>query len=249
MEKINLYGFMIANIYKDELLGFIDEYSIILPLNLDVMYKLKNDKEFYQLFMKNKEQTLLVLDSNVIRLAMKPFGIKFKSVLSGSEIFPKLCVDNRLNRKIFLMGAEEGVAKSAKEYLDATVPNHNVVAYYSPSIGFEEEEAELEKIRDMVKTSSATFIGVALGAPKQEKWCFKEYEKFGANTRFMCIGATLDFMSGNIGRCPSYISGIGMEWLYRLLREPKRLFARYVVQGIPFFIGLLCHTAMNRKSV
>ena len=74
-----------------------------------------------------------------------------------------------------------------------------------------------------------------MGAPKQEQWIYKYKDKLPNIEIFLAIGATIDFEAGNIKRAPKIMSDLGFEWLYRLLSEPKRLWKRYLVEGLPFF--------------
>ncbi|NER31345.1 MAG: WecB/TagA/CpsF family glycosyltransferase, partial [Symploca sp. SIO1C4] len=74
-----------------------------------------------------------------------------------------------------------------------------------------------------------------VGAPKQEKWICKYKSKLPQIKIFMAIGATIDFEAGNINRAPKWVSEVGMEWLYRLLSEPQRLWKRYLVDDPLFF--------------
>ena len=78
-------------------------------------------------------------------------------------------------------------------------------------------------------------LAVGVGAPKQEKWILK-YKDLMPNVKiFMAIGATIDFEAGNVKRAPQWMSRYGLEWLYRLLSEPSRLWKRYLVDDLPFF--------------
>lgn len=142
---------------------------------------------------------------------------------------------NNLNCKIFLLGAAEGVAKKAMENINRRVGRQIVVGAHSPSYGFEKNEQECEELIHIVNESGATVLLVGVGAPKQEKWIAKYRSRMSGVKLFMALGATIDFEAGNIKRAPKIIQILAMEWFYRFLKEPKRLFRRYFIDDIQFF--------------
>ena len=111
-----------------------------------------------------------------------------------------------------------------------------VIAAHSPSIGFENKEDECEEIVELINTSGATVLAIGVGSPKQEMWIAK-YKKQLKNIKiFLAVGATIDFEAGNVERSPRWMSEIGFEWLYRLLKEPRRLWKRYLLDAVPFVL-------------
>ena len=136
---------------------------------------------------------------------------------------------NNPNCKIFLLGAAEGVAKKAMENINRRVGRQIVVGAHSPSYGFEKNEQECEELIRIVNESGATVLLVGAGAPKQEKWIAKYRSRMSGVKLFMALGATIDFEAGNIKRAPRIFQILAMEWFYRFLKEPKRLFRRYFI--------------------
>ena len=110
-----------------------------------------------------------------------------------------------------------------------------VVGAHSPSFGFEKHEDECEELVRIVNESGANVLLVGVGAPKQEKWIMKYRDKMPEVKVFMALGATIDFEAGTLKRAPKIWQKIGMEWLYRCMKEPKRLFKRYFVDDMQFF--------------
>jgi len=100
--------------------------------------------------------------------------------------------------------------------------------------GFFDKVNENENILQMINESKADILLVAFGAPYQEKWINSNFSKLNP-TILMGVGGLFDFYSGNIKRAPDWMREIGMEWLYRFSREPKRMWKRYFV-GNPVFI-------------
>jgi exopolysaccharide biosynthesis WecB/TagA/CpsF family protein len=161
--------------------------------------------------------------------------------IPGSDFFGEYCQYHREHPEItvFLLGAMPGVAEQAMHRLNARLGRNMVVAAHSPSFGFEKNPAECESIIAMVNASKATVLAVGVGAPKQEKWIMQWRQQMPAVRVFMGIGATIDFEAGNIPRAPVWMNRVGLEWAFRLLREPKRLWRRYMVDDLPFFWLLL----------
>ena len=133
--------------------------------------------------------------------------------------------------KVFLLGAGPGVAEKARQTLNADAGREIVVGAHSPSFNLLSDENESDEIIAMIKRSGATALAVGLGAPKQEIWIARHRHKLPEVQRFMAVGATLDFEAGRVKRAPRWISRLGLEWMFRLVMEPRRLWRRYLVQG------------------
>jgi N-acetylglucosaminyldiphosphoundecaprenol N-acetyl-beta-D-mannosaminyltransferase len=133
------------------------------------------------------------------------------------------------------LGAAEGVAIKAMEKINAKVGRDIIVGAHSPSFGFEQNELECDTIVKLINNSEATVLVVGVGAPKQEKWIFKYKSQLKGVDLFMPLGATIDFEAGNVKRAPKIFQEFGFEWLYRLYKEPKRLWKRYLIDDMPFF--------------
>jgi exopolysaccharide biosynthesis WecB/TagA/CpsF family protein len=182
-----------------------------------------------------------VCDSKIIQYASYFLGTPIQEKISGSDLFPAFYQYNRDNTdvKIFLLGGQEGVGYQARININKKVGRRIVVEVYSPSFGFEKNEAECQRIVEKIRSSGATVLAVGVGAPKQEKGIFK-YKSYLPNVKiFLPIGAAIDFEAGRISRAPKWVSAIGGEWLYRLLLEPRRLWKRYLVDDLPFFFLIL----------
>lgn len=120
-----------------------------------------------------------------------------------------------------------------------------IVDEYSPPYGFESDSEECDKVVDLVNASSANVLAVCLGAPKQEKWIVTYQDRLPDVDIFMAIGAAVDFEAGCKPRAPQYVSELGLEWLYRLMCEPKRLWRRYLLSSLPF-VGLVLAEKANQ---
>lgn len=237
MNKINILNLAIDNWSKQELLDNLKSGVVFTP-NVDHLIKLQSDSEFVKSYSIGDYK---ICDSQIIMYASKFLGTPIKEKISGSDLLPAFCSYHKNNKdiKIFLLGAAQGVASKAQKMINNKVGRNIVVDSYSPPFGFEKDQAECLKIIDMINSSDATVLVIGLGAPKQEKWLYKYKDDLKFIKIFMALGATIDFEAGNVKRAPKWMSEIGLEWLFRLLCEPKRLWKRYLLDDIPFFLLIL----------
>ena len=233
MRRINLLNVSIDNLSMSEFLAELKTGVVVTP-NVDHMVKLQKDSEFRNVYKMADYRTC---DSQVLLYASRFLGTPIKERISGSDFFPEFYRYHSNNQgiKIFLLGAAAGVASQAQAKINQKVGRNIVVDSYSPSFGFEKNEKECLEIIERVNKSEATVLAIGVGAPKQEKWLYKYKEKLPNIKIFLAVGATIDFEAGNIKRSPKWMSDLGLEWLYRLLAEPRRLWKRYLMEDLPFF--------------
>lgn len=239
MEKVNILNISINNIARDELLEKLSQKGgVVFTPNVDHMMKLQNDREFYETY---HQADYRICDGQILKWSLDFLGTPVKEKISGSDLLPAFYNYNQenLNVKIFLLGGTEGVAQKAKENINKKSVREIVVAAHSPSLGFEKNEQECLEIIDAIARSEATVLVVGLGAPKQEKWIIKYKNKFSKIKIFLAVGAAIDFEAGHKKRAPKWMSEVGLETLYRLLSEPKRLWKRYIVEDPPFLLLML----------
>ena len=232
-DRINIFNVQVDNITKKELLEQFDEGVLITP-NVDHLIKLQKDKEFYDLYQKAE---FVTVDSQIVQLALKYLGTPVKEVVTGSGFFPSFYEYHKENEniKIFLLGAAPTVADIAMEKINKKVGRDIVVGAHSPSFGFEKDDKECQSIIDIINSSPATVLVVGVGAPKQEKWIYKYKDQLKTVKIHLAIGATIDFEAEKVKRAPVIMQKLALEWFYRLMKEPRRLWRRYIVEDLPFF--------------
>ncbi|MBO3459844.1 WecB/TagA/CpsF family glycosyltransferase [Aetokthonos hydrillicola Thurmond2011] len=237
MQKVKILNIEINNLSKSEFLETLRSGVVFTP-NVDHLMKLQKDSEFLEAYSISDYK---VCDSQILIYASRFLGNPLKEKISGSDFFPDFYNYHRKNEniKIFLLGAREGVATTAQTKINKKVGRDIIVGTYSPPFGFEKNEEECQKILKMINSSGATVLAIGLGAPKQEKWLYKYKNELSSIKIFMALGATIDFEAGNIKRAPKWMSQIGLEWLFRLVSEPKRLWKRYLIDDIFFFFLIL----------
>lgn len=234
LETIPILNTRVLRITQEELLSQLNNGVLVTP-NLDHLIKLQRDKKFYEAYQKAE---WVVCDSRILYFLSKLLKRSFPEAIPGSSFFTAFYEYHRGDSdcKIFLLGAREGIAKKAMERINQRMEREIVVGAHSPSFGFEKDEEECEEIVRIINESGANIVLVGVGAPKQEKWIMRWKDQMPGVKLWMALGATIDFEAGTLQRAPLFYRKIGMEWLYRFFKEPKRLFRRYFVDDTKFFL-------------
>lgn len=237
MERIKILNVALDNISQDELLKQLKKGVLVTP-NVDQIVKMQSDFEYYDIVRRAE---WCVCDSKILYLCAKIAGKSLPEAIPGSSFFPAYYEyhKNDENCKIFLLGAMDGVAQKAMERINNKVGHQMVVGAYSPSYGFEKKQEENDKIYQLINESQANVVLVGVGCPKQEKWIEKHKAQMPGVDIWMALGATIDFEAGNIKRAPMIWRKLYMEWFYRFLQEPKRMYKRYFIDDPKFFWYLL----------
>jgi len=243
LRNIYILNIKINSLSLSSLLESFKEGVLITP-NVDHIMKLQKDRDLYNIY---QQAEWIVCDSNIVQLGLKFLGKPVKEVIPGSSFFPAYYSFHKNNDdvRIFLLGAAPGVALKAKDRINSKVGREMVIGAHSPSFGFESNEKECEEIIQLINNSGATVLVVGVGAPKQEKWIYKYKDRLPYIKSFMALGATIDFEAGTLQRAPVWMQKLSLEWLYRMGKEPKRLWKRYIVDDLPFF-GLLIKEKLGK---
>ncbi|MDC8747661.1 WecB/TagA/CpsF family glycosyltransferase [Xanthomonas campestris] len=157
-------------------------------------------------------------------------GRRFAGNLNGTDLIPYLCREATQPLKFFLLGGRPGVGKTAAATLTGTL-GQQVVGMCD---GYGEFAAAGEGLAERINRSGADVLLVAFGNPLQERWILDHSEALQVPLAFG-VGALLDFLSGTAKRAPNWVRRLHMEWMYRLLNEPRRLLKRYSWDLLVFF--------------
>ncbi len=241
MEVFTLNNIRINSITKNELQKALKEVlsgetnpQIIITLNLDFLRIAGKNTDF--LHVCNNSLWNLP-DGNGITLLLKAkYSQKVKRI-TGNNLFPILLdIANQQQYRIALVGSSEKVLAKVK---DMIAKKHQWVAEnllcISPPINFEKDSGLNSRVVDDVISFKPDIVLAALGCPRQELWLWENMEKFKSKIN-VGVGAVFDFYSGVKKRSPKLFQKLFLEWLWRLLNEPGRLFKRYIILDLPFFI-------------
>lgn len=235
MSRIKFLNIEVDNLNMKESIEKIDEIvtkgkpSYVVTPNVDHIVKIEKDKEFKAVY---KDADLILTDGMPLVWISKFKGERIKEKVSGSDLFPEVCkLASSKGYKIFLLGAAEGIALKAAKNLENKYKKINIVGCYSPSYGFEKNPDEIKKIIKLINEVKPDILAVGLGAPKQEKFIYKYLKELNVPIS-LAIGASIDFEAGNVRRAPKWMQKSGLEWFYRLCKEPKRMFKRYIIDDL-----------------
>jgi N-acetylglucosaminyldiphosphoundecaprenol N-acetyl-beta-D-mannosaminyltransferase len=236
-ETVKILNVEIDNLSKHDFLSKLSHGVVFTP-NVDHLMKLQHDPEFMAAY---QQADYRVCDSQILIYASRFLGKPIKAKISGSDLFPMFCEHHKDKgqTKIFLLGGAEGIAKQAQQRINERIGRNIIIAAHSPSFGFEKNQQECQYIVDLINRSPANVLVVGVGAPKQEIWISQYRPLLPKISIFLAVGAAIDFEAGNKPRAPKLMSDLGIEWLYRLVTEPKRLWKRYLIDDLPFITLVL----------
>ncbi|MFC7371384.1 WecB/TagA/CpsF family glycosyltransferase [Fictibacillus iocasae] len=178
--------------------------------------------------------------------ALKMYGFKEQDRVDGPNLMLKLCEESAMNNfKIYLYGGTEETLKRLEFKLKSLYMGIQIVGTYSPPFRqLSEEENEL--IRNNINQSNADLVFVSLGCPKQEMWMYENSSQI--NSILIGVGAAFNFIIGEIKRPPLILQKLCLEWLFRLLYEPKRLWKRYLYNNTLYILKFISTYSRNKKK-
>ncbi|MCU0902865.1 MAG: WecB/TagA/CpsF family glycosyltransferase [Tabrizicola sp.] len=197
----------------------------IATLNLDHVVKLRRDPAFRAAYAA---QSHVVADGNPIVWLMRLAGRREVALVPGSELIaPVAALAARLKVPLAFLGSTDPVLRAAADRLRADHPGLTVAACLAPPYGFDPTSPAADALLDEIAASGARICLLALGAPKQEVLAARGFACH-PGLGFLSIGAGLDFIAGHQTRAPVWVRKVAMEWLWRMLGNPRRLARRYL---------------------
>lgn len=151
---------------------------------------------------------------------------------------------NRVGGKVMFLGSSDAVLKLIRQRVAEKYPKIEVDTYsppYKPEFSDEDNEAMISAINH----SNPDLLWIGMTAPKQEKWAYKYLDRLEVHCHIGTIGAVFDFFAGTVKRAPECWQKAGMEWLYRLLSEPRRMWRRYFIGNAKFLYYIMVEKIMG----
>lgn len=216
---------------------------LVFNLNVDICMQLIRNQIPRDIY---HGADLILVDGTPMMWAARLLGTPLPARVSGSDFVPAFCsAAASRGYRLFFLGARPGVAKRASELLTRRHPTLKVVGTYAPPLGFEHDVIENTRVIERVRGASPDVLFVALGAPKEQLW-LRQYQIALGVPVSMGIGSSLDYLAGRLMRAPVWMQRAGLEWLYRLAQEPRRLWRRYLIDDPPFAYYLLREMIQRR---
>ena len=215
----------------DSLIQAGGNHYVVTP-NSDIVVKMQDDTELKEICDK---ADLILTDGQIVVKLSRYLGNPIKERVCMTDfVWDVFDLAIKKDYKVFLFGGKEDVLFKATENIKKRLPELNIVDSYSPPFGFEKNEEMLEEANRRIKASDADILIVFLGCPKQEKFIYQNKDKYQVPIS-ITMGGCVDFIAGKVKRAPLWMQNIGLEWFYRFLQEPKRMFRRYFVDDIRIF--------------
>ena len=251
INPIEITGIPIHNLSYEDILEKIDKIvknnhkAYFATVNPEMVIEAEQNEEFFQVLQKseintsdgigilwaayylsnhkckNKIGRFFQLIVSLMAILLTPNKIRsvIHERITGVDLFPKIVErSEKKGWKIFLLGAEEGISKRVAKKMSKIYPQAQFVGYYSGSPHRHDEE----EICDYINKVNPDILFVAYGAPKQELWIHRNLFKLDSVKVTIGVGGAFDFHAGKVKRAPALMQKIGLEWLYRLIRAPKR---------------------------
>jgi len=238
--RVKLLNAEVDDITMSELLETFRE-GVILTLMVDNIVKLQKDREFYECLPRFD---VITCDSQILFRAAKWLGTPLRERVSGSDLFPLFYRKYKDDPSVtvFICGGEPGVAEIARRNVNAKVGREMVIGTNAPSFDYESKPGEIEQLIAQINESKASVLMVGLGGGRQEKFIFRYRDRLPHVKLFLPLGGTIDYEAGTIKRPPAWMTNAGLEWLYRVILEPRKRWYRYFVHQPP----VLYHLAMQK---
>jgi N-acetylglucosaminyldiphosphoundecaprenol N-acetyl-beta-D-mannosaminyltransferase len=206
----------------------------VVTVNLDFLSIADRDPEFEATL---NEADLAVADGMPLVWLSRLKGEPLDERVAGVELVMGSCrIGAQLGSKVFLLGAAPGVAEAAGARIEETYPGIRIAGTYSPPMGPLTPQ-ENQRIIDLIRLAAPDFLFVALGAPRQDLWIHENLAKLNVSVA-MGVGCVLDLLAGNVKRAPLWMQRTGLEWAFRLVHEPGRLWRRYLLNDLPLLARL-----------
>lgn len=189
------------------------------------------------------EGALLFADGSGMRLASRLAGFSLKDNVNGTDLFPLICRDAaNAGIRLALLGARPGIAQRCADNMRSQFPDLNIVWTHDGYLSADDEVEVIKAIND----SGAQILFIAMGVPAQEFWIARNANKLRVTT-LLGVGALFDFYSGTIPRAPQRMRQLGLEWIFRFIMEPRRMFVRYILGNPVFIIRVLWRRLRGQK--
>jgi N-acetylglucosaminyldiphosphoundecaprenol N-acetyl-beta-D-mannosaminyltransferase len=238
-ERSTLMGLEFDRLTEHEVVDEVlrdDGGGWVCPVNVDVLRQVVEDEEIRLLV---EDADLVVADGMPLLWASRLQRTPLPERVAGSSLtvsLPPRAAER--GRSVFLLGGNPGAADAAADALREQAPALDIAGTACPPMGFERDEAQIGELVASLRAAQPDVVFVGLGFPKQDRLIQRLRGEL-PRAWFISCGISFSFVAGEVRRAPEAIQRLGLEWVHRLLQEPRRLARRYLVLAPPFVARLL----------
>ena len=222
--RISFLNTYLDNLTAQEAKSCVDQliqtpgYNYVVTPNSDIVVKMQDDPKLLEAC---NAADLILTDGQIVVKLSKKFGMPIKERVAMTDfVWDVMDLADEKGYKVFLFGGKEDVLERATERIKAKYPKLNIVDSYSPPFGFEKNKEQLHICNVRIRESKTDILIVFLGCPKQEKFIYKNKDKYQVPIS-ITMGGCVDFIAGDVKRAPQWMQDKGLEWFYRLCRNQK----------------------------
>jgi N-acetylglucosaminyldiphosphoundecaprenol N-acetyl-beta-D-mannosaminyltransferase len=203
--------------------------TTVFTPNVDHLVLLEQNEAFRRIY---NAADLRVVDGAPVAGLLRAIGTPVPERLAGADIFDWMCaLGAEKGHRVFILGGMPDALERALENVHKRYPGI-IIDGWSPELGFEGGPDEQEALA-RIKEFAPQLLFVCFGAPRSELWIGRHRDALGTSVA-MSLGAAVDFAAGTKMRAPHFVQAMGMEWLFRLIQEPRRLWRRYLQRDLAF---------------
>ena len=251
-QRIRFLNTYIDNLTAAEAKNVVDQFiqtggtHYVVTPNSDIIVKMQEDAELKQIC---DNADLILTDGQIVVKLSRHLGVPIKERVCMTDfVWDVFDLAVKKKYKVFLFGGREDVLTNAAENIRQKVPKLQIVDLFSPPFGFENNPEQLAAANKRIRESKADILIVFLGCPKQEKFIYRNKEEYQVPVS-ITMGGCVDFIAGRVKRAPMWMQNAGLEWFFRFLQEPKRMFKRYFVDDMKIFGLVRKYGKYNRNFV
>lgn len=218
--------------------------STVVTPNVAHLRELENNPRFRAAY---ERADLVLPDGWPIVAAMRLLGAEARTRVTGSDLVPAVLAEAaQRGLTVGIVGGLDGIGECAARNAMARWPGLRVCLVNEPPKGFERAAVAVDALCTAIRAANPDVLVLALGAPKQEIFAIENAERLGCGVA-ICAGAAVDFLAGSRDRAPKVVQRVGLEWLYRMMAEPRRLASRYL-GCVPTAVSILTVAIKARLS-
>ena len=215
-------------------------FAHLIGVNADKLLQMRDDAEMDACVRRCE---VVNADGASMVMAANKLGVPLPERVAGIDLMWELCaLAEREGHRVYLLGAKAEVVEKTADVLAEKYPGMAIVGYRDGYFGNDEFDAVIAQVEET--KPDIVFVGIT--SPKKER-LIERFRELGAKGAFVGVGGSFDVVSGNIPRAPMWMQRANLEWLFRMVQEPKRLVKRYVVGNTRFYL-LLRKEAKRSKS-